>query len=115
MDHTEIWQSIDYLGTVDVGAQVILSFQRKPEITQDYLGTVTYGAQVILRFQDFCSPKILGFLELLGPFLGLCCHMPATKYVYEINLERTNRPGAGQAVETSSGLEDLSQGMSRLV
>ena len=51
--HTEIWQSQDYLGTVDRGALVILNFQRKPEITQDYLGTVTYGAQVILRLRDF--------------------------------------------------------------
>ena len=50
--HTEIWQSQEYLGTVDRGAQVILNLQRKPEITQDYLGTVTYSAQVILRLRD---------------------------------------------------------------
>ena len=50
--HTEIWQSQDFLGIVDCGAQVILNLQRKPEITQDYLGTVTYSAQVILRLRD---------------------------------------------------------------
>ena len=34
----------DYLGTVDNGAQVILSFQRRPKITER-LGTVNNVAQ----------------------------------------------------------------------
>ena len=36
--------SQDYLGTVDHGSQVILSFHRNPKITE-WFGTVNYGAQ----------------------------------------------------------------------